>query len=207
MRTVLLFGDSNTWGYVPGTGERLPRSERWPTLLATALGDDWLVVEEGLRGRTATVDSPVAPGRAGLDYLAPCLDTHAPLDLVVIFLGTNDLADRYGLPPIDAARAIARLASIVQRTPDAGTDGVAPRVLLLAPPPFGRVDPDGSFAGSAGKPERLARHLRDEAELLGCAFLDLGEVARYSDVDGVHLDPADHPAVARAVEAAIRAAA
>jgi lysophospholipase L1-like esterase len=204
MHTVLCFGDSNTWGYAPGTGDRLSRSERWTGLLAEALGDEWHVVEEGLRGRTATVDSPLAPGRAGIDYLVPCLDSHAPIHVVVLFLGTNDLADRYGLPPVDVAGAIARLALIVLRSPDAGAGGAAPKVVLVAPPPFGRVDPEGSFAGAAGKAERLAWHLRAQAELLGCGFVDLGEVVRYSDVDAVHFEPADQPAVARAIEAGIR---
>jgi lysophospholipase L1-like esterase len=204
MRTVLFFGDSNTWGTVPGSGERLPRHERWPGLVATALGDDWHVVEEGLPGRTATVESPLSAGRAGLPYLQPCLDSHAPLDVVVIFLGTNDLADRYGLPPVDVAAAIAWLASIVQRSPEAGVGGAAPRVVIVAPPPFGRIDREGSFASAAGKAERLARHLREQASLLGCGFVDLGEVVRYSDVDAIHFTPADQPAVARVVERAVR---
>jgi lysophospholipase L1-like esterase len=205
VRTVLCFGDSNTWGYVPGTGERLPRHERWPGRLAEALGPEWHVVEEGLRGRTATLDSPIAAGRRGLDYLWPCLESHAPLDVVVLFLGTNDVADRYGLPAADAAAAIARLAQIVLRAPEVGVDGQPPRVLLVAPPPLGRVDPAGGFASAPGKLERLAQHLREEAALLGCGFLELGTVVRaYSDIDAVHFDPADQPAVAQAVEAAIR---
>lgn len=206
VRTVLLFGDSNTWGSIPGSGERLPLDRRWPGLLAAALGPEWHVVEEGLRGRTATLDSPTAEGRRGLDYLWPCLESHAPLDVVVVFLGTNDLSDRYGLHPADAAAAIARLTRIVVRGREVGVGGEPPRGLIVAPPPFGRADPDGLFAHAVGKPERLARHLREEAEILGCGFVDLGEaVSSYSDVDAVHLDPADHPAVARAIEAGIRA--
>src|SRR5258705_7738093 len=99
MKTVLCFGDSNTWGYVPGSdGERFPPDSRWPRRLARALGDEWEVIAEGLNGRTATVDSPVADGRNGLTYLLPCLQSHMPLDVVVIYLGTNDAGDRYSLP-------------------------------------------------------------------------------------------------------------
>jgi lysophospholipase L1-like esterase len=205
VRTVLLFGDSNTWGYSPASGERLPRDRRWPGLLEKAVAGEWHVVEEGLRGRTATIDSPTAPGRAGIDYLEPCLDTHSPLDAVVVFLGTNDLNDRYRLMSEDAAIAIARLARLVLRSPEYGVRGEAPRVLLVAPPRFGRIDPAGSYAGAAGKDEALAHHLREQAALLGCAFLDLGEHVRYSDLDTIHLDDEDQPAVARAVEAALRA--
>jgi len=95
MKTILCFGDSNTWGYIPGSdGERFPRADRWPVRLQAALGAEYEVVAEGLNGRTATMDSPVAEGRNGLTYLLPCLHSHAPLDLVVIYLGTNDLGDR-----------------------------------------------------------------------------------------------------------------
>jgi lysophospholipase L1-like esterase len=150
--------------------------------------------------------SPLEEGRAGLPYLWPCLESHAPLDAVVIFLGTNDLHDRHGLSGEVAARAIARLARIVVRAPEIGVAGAAPRVLIVAPPPFGRVEPGEGFDGVAPKREQLARHLREQAAELGCGFLDLGEaVAAYSDLDGIHFDRADQPAVARAVEAALRA--
>ncbi len=97
MRTVLCYGDSNTWGFDPARQRRFPRELRWPGRLQAALGADWHVVEEGLNGRTTTLDSPLAPGKNGLSYLAPCRDSHAPLDCVVIYLGTNDLAKRYAM--------------------------------------------------------------------------------------------------------------
>src|SRR5947199_5595173 len=92
MRTLLCFGDSNTWGYVPGSnGARWPREARWPTRLQALLGDDWEVVAEGLNGRTATYERADSEGRNGLPYLLPCLHSHQPVDCLVIFLGTNDV--------------------------------------------------------------------------------------------------------------------
>ena len=122
MRTVLCYGDSNTWGCEPGTGARYPRDVRWPGRLQAALGDAWHVVEEGLGGRTATLDSPIMPGKNGLEYLIPCLASHAPLDAVVIFLGTNDMADRYSLSAMEVARCAGRLAHVVRQS-EAGIDG------------------------------------------------------------------------------------
>ena len=107
MKTVLCFGDSNTWGYVPGSvGERFSPDIRWPRRVASALGGEWDVISEGLSGRTATMDSPVADGRNGLTYLLPCLHSHAPIDVVVIYLGTNDAGDRYSLPAETIAGAV-----------------------------------------------------------------------------------------------------
>ena len=139
MRTVVCFGDSNTWGCEPGTGLRYPREVRWPGRLAAALGDAWHVVEEGLGGRTATLDSPVAPGKNGLDYLVPCLYSHMPLDVIVIFLGTNDMADRYALSATEVARCVGRLVQIVRQT-ETGIGGAAPAVLLACPPRVGDTE-------------------------------------------------------------------
>ena len=107
LKTLVCFGDSNTWGYVPGSdGERFPREQRWPVILQRLLGDDWDVISEGLGGRTATIDRPDSEGRNGLPYLLPCLLSHAPVDVVVVFLGTNDV--NY-LADDRIARCIARL--------------------------------------------------------------------------------------------------
>jgi lysophospholipase L1-like esterase len=202
--TILCYGDSNTWGYDPTTeGGRLPRDVRWPGRLAASLGPGFEVIAEGLNGRTATLDSPVADGRNGLTYLLPCLHSHAPIDLVVIFLGTNDLGDRYGLPAPDVAGAVGRLVRVV-RASEAGPDGSGPPVLMICPPPFGKLDPDGSFVQAGEKSRRVGRHFAEVAALLDCELLDLDGVASYSDLDGIHLEAAGHAAVAAAVEPIVR---
>jgi lysophospholipase L1-like esterase len=199
MRTVLCFGDSNTWGYVPGSdGERFPPGVRWATRLNAALGEEWDVIAEGLNGRTATMDSPVADGRNGLTYLMPCLHSHMPLDVVVIYLGTNDAGDRYSLPAETVAGAVGRLVKVV-RASEAGPDGTAPGVLVVCPPPFGRLDPEGSFANAGAKSRQLGRWFAEVCAELGCELIDLDGIAAYSDLDGVHLDAEGHAAVAAAV--------
>ena len=204
MKTVLCFGDSNTWGYVPGSeGERWPREVRWPMRLQAALGDEWDVIAEGLNGRTATVDSPVAEGRNGLTYLMPCLHSHMPIDLVVIYLGTNDTGDRYSLPAEIVAGAVGRLVRVV-RASEAGPSDSAPEVLVVGPPPFGRLDPDGSFANAGEKSRQLGRWFAEMCRQLDCELVDLDGVASYSDLDGIHLDADGQAAVAAAVEEHVR---
>jgi len=203
MRTVLCFGDSNTWGFDPETEERFARDVRWPGQLQAALGDEWHVVEEGLNGRTATLDSPVAFGRNGLRYLQPCLDSHAPLDAVLIALGTNDLAERYGLTPTDVARAVALLASVVVKS-DAGPRGGPPLPILVCPPRVGDTAWEEDWAGMPAKSALLPDRFRTVADECGFELIDLGEVTRFSDLDGIHLDAAGHAAVARHIEQALR---
>jgi lysophospholipase L1-like esterase len=204
MKTVLCFGDSNTWGYVPGSdGERFPPGVRWASRLATALGGEWDVIAEGLNGRTATMDSPVADGRNGLTYLMPCLHSHMPLDIVVIYLGTNDAGDRYSLPAETVAGAVGRLVRVV-RTSEAGPNSSAPEVLVVCPPPFGQLDPDGSFANAGAKSRQLGRWFAEVCRELNCELLDLNGIAAYSDLDGIHLEAEGHAAVAAAVEERLR---
>jgi lysophospholipase L1-like esterase len=200
MKTVLCFGDSNTWGYVPGSdGERFPVGVRW----VTRLGDEWEVIAEGLNGRTATMDSPVADGRNGLTYLMPCLHSHMPLDVVVIYLGTNDAGDRYSLPAETIAGAVGRLVRVV-RTSEAGPNWAAPEVLVVCPPPFGRLDAEGSFANAGAKSRQLGRWFAEMCAELQCELIDLDGIAAYSDLDGIHLDADGHAAVAAAVAERLR---
>jgi lysophospholipase L1-like esterase len=203
VRTVLCFGDSNTWGTDPAGGLRFPRDVRWPGRLQAALGDDWHVVEEGLPGRTTTLDSPLAPGKNGLAYLVPCLDSHAPLDAVVIFLGTNDLADRYSLSATDVARAAARLVEVVRQS-SAGTDGAAPQPILACPPRVGETEWEDGWKGAPAKSALLSDRFGAMAQELACPLVDLAQVTRFSDLDGVHLDADGHAAVAQAVAGALR---
>lgn len=203
MRAVLCFGDSNTWGFDPATGNRFPRGVRWPGRLQAGLGEEWYVVEEGLNGRTATLDSPVAAGKNGLSYLEPCLDSHSPLDAVLIALGTNDLAECYGLTATDVARAAARLAYVVSRS-EAGVDGRAPLPILVCPPGVGHTTWREDWAGAPAKSALLSERFRGVAEEGRYELVDLSEVTRFSDIDGIHLDAAGHAAVAEHVARELR---
>jgi len=197
-RTVLCFGDSNTYGSIPGeAGGRFGRDVRWPGVLARELGDDWQVVDEGLPGRTTVFDDPLSPYRRGADYLPPCLASHAPLDAVVIYLGTNDLKARCAAEPSDIAEGLALLARTALASAG-GPSGSPPRVLLLGLPRLGRVLPP-EFAGAREKAEALPQFVAQEAAAAGADVLDLSAVATYSALDGIHLDAEGHSAVGAAV--------
>ena len=97
MKTVLCYGDSNTFGYIPETGMRYPRDIRYPGRLKKLLGDEYDVIEEGCNGRTTIHDDPVDGWKNGLDYLKPCLNSHKPVDFVILMLGSNDLKATFHL--------------------------------------------------------------------------------------------------------------
>jgi lysophospholipase L1-like esterase len=194
MRTLLCFGDSNTWGFVPATGARFDAQTRWAGVLRAALAPDWWVIEEGLNGRTTVLDDPFEPGRCGRDYLMPCLRSHMPLDAVILMLGTNDLKLRFHLPASDIARGAAFLADLILRS-DTGLQGTAPALILMSPPPLAPVDGTpfaDMFAGAEEKSRQLAAHYRQQAELLGCHFVDAGSVIVPSPVDAIHFEAEEH---------------
>jgi lysophospholipase L1-like esterase len=197
-RTVLCFGDSNTYGSIPGeVGGRFARDVRWPGVLAAELGDGWHVIEEGLPGRTTVFEDPLSPYRRGADYLPPSLASHAPLDVVVIFLGTNDLKARLSAGASDIAAGVGVLAQMVLAS-GSGHGSEAPRVLLLGLPRLGApLEPE--FSGAEEKAAELPRHLAQEAAMIEADLLDLADLVTYSHLDGIHLDAAGHSAVGAAV--------
>jgi lysophospholipase L1-like esterase len=204
LKRILLYGDSNTWGYDPATGDRFGEEVRWPGILANALGEGYRVVEEGLNGRTTVLDDAIEEHKNGRTYLRPCLESHKPLDLVAIMLGTNDLHARFGLSASDIASGAGALARLTLRSA-AGPGGGAPMVLLIAPPPVRPLPEDAELLAEAEEKSRaFPKRYRRIAEQRGCAFLDAGEYAGPSDLDGVHLDASAHRSLGEAVAECIR---
>jgi lysophospholipase L1-like esterase len=203
-RAILCFGDSNTWGCPPGGGERFPRDVRWPGVLQRRLGDGYYVVEEGLNGRTATLEHPWVDGRSGRPYLLPCCRSHAPLDLVIIFLGTNDLWDHYRLAADDIALACASLVGVV-RAAECGRDGATPPVLLVCPPPIRATGPEAAeYETAVSKSHGLGKCFAEAAEAVGAELLDLDGVVEYSEEDPIHLEADAHRTLAHSVEPLVR---
>lgn len=208
-RVVLCYGDSNTHGTAPmATLEDLGRlgpAERWPGVLAAELGAGWRVIEEGLPGRTIVHPDPVSGAhKSGIAVLPAILESHRPIDLVAIMLGTNDFKARFQVPPVEIADSIERLILTV-RTSFCGPGAGAPDVLAICPPPVleaGRLAE--IFEGAAARSARLAGFLAPVAARRGAGFLDAGEVIASSPLDGVHFDAAEHGRLGRAVAGAVR---
>ena len=207
MPTIVCYGDSNTYGFDPVTRGRFPRHVRWPGIVAAELAGAVHVVEEGLGGRTTVWDSPFVPGRDGRTYLVPCLASHAPVDVLVVMLGTNDLKSVFRLAAPDVAAGAASLVDIALVS-GAGPEGRPPRVLLVAPPRLGAATAMSELWGLGEAQEtstRLASHYRTAAEDLGCAFLDADALVAMHPADGVHLDAEGHAVLGRAIAAEVRA--
>jgi len=204
VRTVLCYGDSNTWGYLPGEeGKRLGYDERWPGVLRARLGGGTNVLEEGLSGRTSAYDAPHDPILNGLTFLPVCLATHAPIDDVVVLLGTNDLFLPGALTAHFAAQGVGLLVDRIMAG-TAGPDDTAPRVLAVVPPPYGPLGEDEAWSPHGREEsERFSEAYARMAAERGCDLLDLRGVVESSPVDGIHFDAAGHRAIGEAVASAL----
>ena len=207
-RHILCFGDSNTHGYCADPadcfgGIRFTEEQRWTRLLQDALGQDYLVIEEGLSGRTTCFDDPIHEGLNALDYIYPCLKSHEVIDLLIIMLGTNDCKDRFYSSAACIGLGMARLVNKAKSTDCWG--GKAPNILVIAPPPIGEGMLTSSVAATMGqlcveKSRQLADSYREQCELLNVSFLDAGAIGcEFNTVDFMHLTSRGHRTLAEAL--------
>ena len=213
MKTILCYGDSNTWGYIPKTGERYDHKTRWPMVMARILNQDcppfdpqWWVVEEGLNGRTSCREDPIEGDKNGLRQLIPFLESHKPLDIVTVMLGVNDLKPRYSPTPYDIAKGAQNVVIAIQES-KMGPGGSAPKVFMVCPPPtvesshFRHI-----FGDCVEMSKRLAPLYRQLAEECGALFFDAGSCVKTSGADGIHFEKEGHLALGKAVADLIKSA-
>lgn len=192
-KRVLCFGDSNTWGYNAQTKERFSEEMRWTGVMQKQLGREYVVIEEGLCGRTTVFEDPLTDGLNGLTYLSPCLRSHGRLDILIIMLGTNDCKERFSATGQNIADGLKRLVRLAQ-----GQDvwRGKPQILIVAPPPIRRECESSSVAGEMGicseKSEGLASLYRECAKECGCRFFDAASCVRMNSADYMHLDEEGH---------------
>nr|WP_204354515.1 GDSL-type esterase/lipase family protein [Paracoccus saliphilus] len=211
VKRILVYGDSNTWGYMPvesGPTTRYPADVRWPGVLQTELGEGYEIIEAGLSARTTDIADPTLPhiSGAGLDgsaALSPIIASHLPLDLVVIMLGTNDVKTQFDRSPFRTALGMGKLIDIVEQTGSGvGTEYQTPEVLVLAPPPLGNLHPEERaerFTGGVDKTRALPKYYEAIAEAADAEFLDIGTLAETDGIDGVHFSAETHEKIGRGV--------
>ena len=208
---ILCLGDSNTHGYCADPADcadpqlaRFNEDERWTCLLQKALGPDYLVVEEGLSGRTTVFDDPLYEGLAAIDYIYPCLKSHEPVSLLIIMLGTNDTKERIGVNPFAIGLGMRRLVQKAKTVDCWGPDG-EPNILIIAPPIIQEgllTSPVADEMGTMGvtsveKSRKVPREFANVAQANGCHFLDSNEIGcEFNTIDFMHLTRRGHSVLA-----------
>ena len=203
-KNILCFGDSNTYGESPEGGGRYPREIRWTGLLQKRLGDGFHIIEEGLNGRTSVWEDPVEGNKCGICQLPTVVESHTPLDLLIIMLGTNDLKRRFSATATDIALGVERLVKTAQQIPNYTAQNPF-QILLVSPLLIHRETFLGEVFGDRREVSRqLAPLYKAAAQRCGVHFLNIARYAEASSLDGLHFDGENHQKVAEAMEQKIK---
>ena len=202
-KTVLCFGDSNTYGFDPVNWTRYEEDVRWPGVLAKLLGEDYKVIEEGCNGRTTRQDDPDEDWTNGRSYLKPCLYSHRKIDIMILMLGTNDLKNRFHLTAEEIADGIEELITVTKEfiTPK---QEIAPEILLIAPPVVADSVNESRFNDefdetAIQRSKQFAKLYSDVAKRQGCMLLDASKFVESCKEDAIHLMPDMHRKLGEAV--------
>ena len=206
---ILCFGDSNTWGYISGSDhQRYGIGERWTSILSELLGNEYEVIEEGLSGRTLTSNDmrPGKEGKNGYEYLLPCLDTHDPIDLVVLMLGTNELRAVYNKNAKEIGEIFEKyfVEAILNRKSECKES--SSKLLIITPPivneDVGHWGDNNKYIGASKKSRELNNIYKTIAEKYKCYFLSNEELE--TGIDGIHLTKESHNKLANMLSNEIR---
>ena len=197
---IVCFGDSNTHGYCADPkdcadgGDRFNEDERWTCLLQKQLGEDCLVLEEGLSGRTTVFSDPLHESMPGLETIYAILMSHEPVDLLIIMLGTNDTKERFAANAPAIAVGMERLLLKCKSIPC--WRGGKPNILVVCPPPLGAGFHDEVMGkGCVEKSVALPPYMEAVALRNGARYLN-AEQCEFNAVDFTHLSLRGHAQLA-----------
>ncbi len=201
-KRILVFGDSNSWGYIPGDGGRYLEDDRWPFIMGKILGERYVVIEDNVSGRTTVFDDPLREYRNGSGHIIHSLMAHDPLDLIIIALGTNDLKKVFNANPEISAKGLAYLLEKIEGWLNGKKR--KPRILIASPVEIAaniRDTPNGKiFSAKALQYSReLKKHYFKLAIEKGYEFFDCALYAKASQTDAIHMDEKQHKNLAAAV--------
>ena len=199
MKSILAYGDSNTWGLIPGSNphQRYPIEKRWTGILQRKL-TDVQIVEEGLCGRTTVFEDALRPGRKGVATLPFVLESHKPLDGAILMLGTNDCKTIYGASEYTIGKGIELCLNELEKYIPAD------KILLVSPILLGDTvwkptkDPEFGIH-SVEVCARLKAVYKEIAKRRGNKFLAAEDYVKANDADEEHMDETGHVVLANAV--------
>lgn len=205
IKRILCFGDSLTFGHNPVSDDRFPAKDRWTGALQDLLGEDFEIIEEGMGGRTTDLDELDDDTRNGFSYFKSTIQSHVPLDLLIILLGTNDLKQRFNRTPKAIAEAFKKYSNHIRPTCDEW-GFTYPKILLVSPPLVDEkyVPENWGFVGAEEKSKLLAIEYKKIADELGFEFTSLANIVSPSTKDGVHLEASENHKIAKHLEKIIR---
>lgn len=219
-KRILIYGDSNTYGFDPDTFGRFDENTRWTKVCQKLLGDEYEIIEEGMCGRTTchscdeadiiATELLEAPFINGLAHIPVCVLSHLPLDAICVKLGSNDL----DVIPVQTPEMIAENAAKVLRKAKELAVSKYPahpcKFVLMAPLESTEDALTGSFAESfteemIERAKHVAPAYEKKAEEEGFLYFNANRYAKCGRTDGTHLDAQNHAKLAEAAAEWIKA--
>ncbi|MFA5797528.1 MAG: SGNH/GDSL hydrolase family protein [Candidatus Woesearchaeota archaeon] len=203
-KRILCYGDSNTWGWIPSSmgKERYNINERWPGILQKKLGSDYEVIEEGLGGRTTMFDDPRPefPERNGLKSLPPILESHLPLDLVIIMLGTTDTKEMMDVTGKEITEGMQKIIHTIKKFKTLDNTKT-PQILIIVPP---IVDETATlaktlFQNGTAKATALTEEYAQLAKKEHVHYLNPTSQVKVDSAEGIHLNAKNHALLAKLI--------
>ncbi len=203
-KTILCYGDSNTWGYEGKSRTRYPKDIRWTGRLADMMGPNYEVIEEGLPGRTSGFLDEAKPYTDGAAYFLPCILSHNPVDYIIFMLGTNDIKPKYDVGAREIARSISRMLSLARQ--GISHTGNPAKIMLVAPVPVTPlvIQDEEYDHSSVEKSGQLVEELERVGRSLDVRVYRASDAVGQLDSDGCHWTPEGHRNFASAIAPLVR---
>ena len=195
MKKILCIGDSNTYGYIPGTGKRYSKSERWSGILSELL-TDFEVIEEGMNNRKGFFSAPESLEFCGVKYLPVCLQKHKNIDICILALGTNDSQFFFNLNSNNAEKGLQTLIDCI-RNANQNT-----KIIIVPPVKITENILKTHFSmmfdkSSIEKIYEIFPIFKEIAMKNNCLYLDFNEFVQPSEIDGLHYEKEPHKIIAQ----------
>lgn len=192
MKKILCYGDSNTWGCNPSDSTRYNEKTRWPLVMGSVLGNDYLIIEDGLNGRTVLNLSPVNTEANGIDWIRSKVKDYIPFDIAVISLGLNDIFIGEDETLHNISTGLEEIIDLIRIShSDQGLP--EPVIIIMSPPEFNSsIEGAQFFELQINKLKCLPDTYRQLSVRKGCLFFNASDYVRGSILDGSHLEAEDH---------------
>ncbi len=200
---IVCYGDSNTWGYISGSNHiRYNKDKRWTGILQNLLGAQYEIIEEGLNSRTLISEDlrPGKEGKNGATYLIPCIDTHDPIDYIVLMLGTNELKAAYNKTAEEIGNLLEEHFIKIILNRKSQFLNKYPKLILVAPATLNE-DTDycrEKFKGGSLKSQELNMIYQKLSMKYNCIFVNNSGLV--TGIDGAHLNEESHLELAKKIK-------
>ena len=193
MKKIICYGDSNTFGYNPKDGSRFDENIRWTSLLQKNLGSEYEVINEGMCDRTGFVNNPKGFLFSAPKHFSEFMAKFEKIDLLILWLGTNDLQFQYDISIGAIENGLERLLKIAKEK--------VKQIILIPPVELSEKILCGEFnyqfdSVSINKSKITGKIYKQLADLYSCKIFDVNKIVKPSDIDGLHYTGNSHRIIA-----------